>query len=201
MSQDSEPSILDYARFHGLAIDHLATDPRHQLPPCSENLSSSLEDPQDAPRLEAYANVPTDEKPQLSKEAAIFLASSIKPTECPDWGDLLPDLDRIRNTKLDLPLLKTDNELDMLEFGKRIEPDLANINLPVENIDEENDEGFTWPARYQDLPALCDAQVKAEKMDTAREVLLFIQAARRHDYSEDMYKSLLEEELHYTKVC
>jgi len=48
------------------------------------------------------------------------------------------------NQKLDLPLLRTDHELDVHRILRREEPDLRRMPLPFIPIDSDNAEGFDW---------------------------------------------------------
>jgi len=59
----------------------------------------------------------------------------------------------IKRAKLELPLIKTDHEMDCKNFARRddFEIKLCDIKLPLEMVDEENNEGLAWPSRFASL--------------------------------------------------
>jgi hypothetical protein len=99
--------------------------------------------------------------------------------------------------KQELPVLQTDAELDLLHFGTRVEPDFRDLRtrLPSEDLDDENDQGFGWPAKYSTYPAQCDAKVKSEKLAMTRDALAFLQDAVKDDYSAQDEEKLMAGEM------
>lgn len=197
MSQKEEPSLLDYARFHELAIDHRAIDLFELVPPLIENHGIDLDNAPTASRFTLHDNVEYSEKIQSSKAVLEFLASVLKPPPKPLWDAYLPDRYRIQHMRQELPLLGTDNELDLREFGrKRILPDLSEVELTPCKTDEEKDGGLTWPARYHDLYDTLLARVGSEKLDTTRKALQLVQSSMRDEYTQDVERALMDSVLH-----
>lgn len=109
---------------------------------------------------------------------------------------------RIPDMKQELPVLQTDAELDMLNFGTRFEPDFRELRtrLPSEDVDEETDEGFGWPTKYFAYPAQCDAKIRSEKLSVTREVLTFLQNAVKDEYTAEDGEQLMAKELAGNRV-
>lgn len=178
MSQDGEPSILDYARFYHLAHDY------SERPPLSgfhepEDLLSQLGDPDGVLCIDATAATPPTERLSVSKEVAVLLSSAIAPPHGTHGFDELLDAHRRRNLKMELPILRSMHELDVLVFGCRIVPDLAREHLPMERIDEEQDEGIAWPASYHRLPQIHNALAMAEKFVAPKPTLGYLESVMK----------------------
>ena len=189
-----EPSILEYARFHGLSIDHRAIHPLQYIID-----TPSLPDVQDPPELfeiDASCGTLAPERLSISKEAAALL-SSIRGTQSEDHvfdESVLPDTHRVRNLKMEIPLLRTDPELDLRDFQARVIPDLAAEHLPLEKVDEELDEGLTWPLSYEDLYQQVKEESESEKPMFSKEALLYLQSIlsshKGHDGSWELQGTL-----------
>lgn len=176
MSEEIEPTILEYARFYDLAHNHLNRGPLHGLTAPDDTLAF-LEDPPGAFRIEDLSASPPLERLVVGNGAAILLSSIKKPpkSEARFDEDVKIDSHRIRDIKLELPLLRTDHELDVRDFARQIVPDLENEFLPLEKVDEENDEGLTWPSKYHDLPDEFARRSQKEKLDTSKDALCYLQ--------------------------
>ena len=83
--------------------------------------------------------------------------------------------------KLELPMLSTDHELDMSEFAKSVIPDLINEHLPLESLDEEADEGMSWPSAFTDLLDDVFQRFKAEKVVVLGYLIIHISKRRLYD--------------------
>lgn len=149
----------------------------HAVP---ENLESSLDDP---PRLVhidlANVKVP-EERLAVDADAASILASiaeSVKHSPSHSDQNLGVDRHRVRRMKHELPLLRSDHELDVLRFASPIVPDLENAFLPLETVDVEEDEGLEWPSSYYALPDEVDQKSKSEKIEASKDDFLFLRDA------------------------
>jgi len=118
----SGPSVLEYARHHGLASDHTSEnilDHLHRLPPTPAE--SDAEGDGRLPDL-----VPPDiavdlqePKLQLSRTGALLLAESIrKPDPAIPWDTMLPDPRRVQKMKMEEPLLASDHDTDVAAFKR-----------------------------------------------------------------------------------
>ncbi|MCJ1436501.1 hypothetical protein MMC27_005880 [Xylographa pallens] len=63
----------------------------------------------------------------------------------------------------------------MRQFGRQIVPDLSNEHLPLEKVNDESDEGLSWPSSYDELPAKASARSLIEKIAISKDVLLYLQ--------------------------
>ncbi|KAI1915138.1 hypothetical protein LOZ39_003002 [Ophidiomyces ophidiicola] len=178
-SSFQEPCTLDYARFHGITHNHLASDPLTLIPPAA-NRDSVACTPLTLDTLQARRLFNQKEKLSVDKRGAAFLTSitrfgvphSLGVDACdPESSDRL----RISNIAIDLPLLLTDHEHDMYMFRDISSLDSTEISLSLEQIDDENDEGFTFPRYVWDLPSQIHDQVAMEKLNCTKEAILFMQ--------------------------
>ncbi|WEW56849.1 hypothetical protein PRK78_002304 [Emydomyces testavorans] len=189
MASSFEPSMLEYARFHGIAYDHLAIDPVSSVPPYAsirpeKPFQESKECfPLDLDGLRELIHKKHKEKLSISKAGAAFLTSVIRPhSSHVEWGSKLDEMisnyRRIMDIRQELPILRTDHEHDMHVFRGMLSLDKMEVDLPLEQINDENDEGFVFPSYVRDLPIQIHDQISKEKLDCTREVLLFMHEAR-----------------------
>lgn len=206
-----ELSVLEYAREQDICVDYTTELPR-LLDICLSVKDTLDQDPCDffedectntmtAAQTTAAQEL-TKERLALNKEAAFLLRTVVTLREPPRDDPLTADARQTRDLKLDLPVLQTDAELDLLHFGTRIEPNFKSLRtrLPSEDLDEENDEGFGWPTRYSAFPAQCDAKVKSEKLVMTRDALAFLQNAVKDDFSPQDEEVLMVEEMARKRV-
>lgn len=198
-----ESSLLDYARFHGLAIDHTLEDDDifQYRRPSSIELLSDLGDPEDAPAGGLPKDFTIAEKLSLDVDARSFLASVIL-LQNSTSENLLSRLDirSRKHSKIDLPLLRTDHELDVTLFKRhRVEEDFWS-DLQAMEVDEENDEGLSWPVQYDNLPAFYSNQCEGEKLEASKECMLWLQSTLSVGTMVDDLHERYETELSYTRV-
>lgn len=207
----SEPSVLEYAREQGICVDYTTELPR--LIDMCLSLKGGIDreprgqfdrDPQDDfdQDVTNAARALTRQRLALNKEAVFLLKSVLTLQQRPDDNVLATDGRQIRILKLELPVLQTDNELDMLHFGTRVEPDLRDLRtrIPSEDVDEDNDEGFSWPVKYAMYPAQCDAKLKSEKLAITRDALAFLQNAAKAESPTQDEARIVAEEIQYSRV-
>lgn len=200
---EKEPTLLDYARFHGLAVpfdsinsfsDFLALNPP-QL---------DLTDPPGCQDINALASALSKdllrEKLVVSHDVAQRIARIIKPPELPPW----PALDqyrRIKSLRIEPPLLPTDHDLDVKQFqGEVKRPDIDLSDLRPIPTDEDKDEGLTFPRRYLEVADRLNKQLAKEKLDTTREVLSTIRRLIEHRFDPEVERCAIKEDLHYSRV-
>jgi hypothetical protein len=200
---EEELSVLEYARSHGICVNY-ETEP---LPvteinkPSTEVFERDFQNATDASITNAI-NVLIRERLTINRDAALFLKATHSLHEPPATD--VSTMDRrewILGLKQELPLLKSDYELDQLNFGNAAMPSFRDLRIPLEIVIEQNDEGLEWPEKYFALPAQCDAQVKAEKLAISREVLVHLQHAIRDEYVPENSESIKAECLRYELVC
>lgn len=196
---DSLPGtyLLEYARFHGIAIDHQAVDPIDLTTPLLEveGVNHDLSDPKEAPILDfsasrnAIENNLRKEKLQVGKDAAIFLSSVL--AEIASGGGVITDAEWdasltkhrcINDLKLESPLLTAECVSEMANFGKRTSLDtILSDLLPLEEEQTENDEGLSFPEYFWELPDEIWAEVKSEKLDCSKDTLRLLHEVRLPD--------------------
>lgn len=178
MPDETEPSILEYARYYGLCRDHLDINPL-DLVPSPDDFSVEPDAGLQWLALDFGITIPPSEKLVAVKEASTLLAAT-NPKQyegCDSEGfDPLPT-HRIRNLKLELPLLRSDHEVDMLNLVRRIEPNLAEEFIPFETVDDELDEGIGWPSSCHELPDMFFQKAQNEKLEVPKEVVAYMKAA------------------------
>lgn len=78
---------------------------------------------------------------------------------------------------MELPVLKTDPDLDLLNFGNTDLPSFADMGIPLESVNVEEDEGFEWPKKYADFPRTWGQRSRTEKLAMTKDDLLFLRNA------------------------
>ena len=195
----TDPSLTDYARFYGLTTNHLEVDPLAGLL-VSENAHVDLEDGPNLFKLdEANAKVP-EEKLYIGRDEALLLRSLTESLEHNSFEGVELDPHRIRNIKQELPMLSTDHETDMREFAPSLIPDLANEHLPLEMLDEEADEGLSWPSEYAALPDKYLDACRTEKLDVSLDLLDYMRGLLDYDKLVVDHSSFDVEEIPRKKV-
>ena len=180
MSAEVEPTLLEYARYYGIALDHRKKNPLHD-PSTPDNISAQLEDPPDVPRIDQSSGRLPLERLSVTAEAAVLL-SSIKESEQGRSRfdeDIEIEVHRFQRIKQELPILQTDHDLDLQSFAPQIVPDLENEHLPLEEFDDEADEGLEWPSSYYGLPDRFFNAAKRERLDPSKNGMLYLHAVLR----------------------
>jgi hypothetical protein len=195
---DIGPSLTEYARFHGLADDHLNQDILRRLPSDSPPFSDDAGFPEF--EVPCVGRLPSEPKFQLDRKAASLLASSIKPPQAPSWSNTLSGHHQLKKLKLEQPALRTDHDNDMRKIRFRKLPKVEAICLVPFNIGEEGSECLAWSPWLADLAVQWDRRVAEEKLQTTREVLKALQDTLRPIYTPDMHEAIVTEELAFTKV-
>jgi hypothetical protein len=174
MADGHEPSALEYARFYGLAVDHRTVN---SLSCFIENVSSIQPgDESDLFEIGVNVEIPTKERFQLYKDAAAFLSCIKNDQDGPaaHRDAFVPEPRRFKHHKLEIPLLRTDHACDMEDFGTRINPSLWNHHLPPAILDEEADEGISWPSSYYELRLQTKLNSESEKLTVSKETFLYL---------------------------
>ena len=175
-SQEIEPSLREYARFYGLTRDHLDPHPLKVIP-------GLIDLWQDLGDLSSLFDIDTNdlslptERIAIGIEAASFLAAatSLQSKQTPRFDeDASIRTHHVRDLKFELPLLRTDHELDVLRFKQRAQPDLDHEFLPIETVDVETDEGLAWPSRFSSLPNDYWNRALSEKVTISSDMLLYL---------------------------
>jgi hypothetical protein len=175
-----EPTILEYARFYGLAEDYLSADPLEGplRDAAGIDINESLNDLTGLEAIDTQPKFVIHDKLSMDKRVAAFLHEMIDGPCITNCSDEIFESRRsyAKSLVLETPLLRTDSRLDFLKFARRRSCDLSKINLLPEELDEENDEGLTWPKHYYNLPTEFQRQVEVEKLKMPTNALFFLQS-------------------------
>jgi hypothetical protein len=201
-SDDEDRSTLDYARHHELC------KPYDNGPVYDGSIPVLFDDDLDrdlwGPTNESIVNAVgalVKERIAVNREAGLLLrAVQELQQKAPDNRLTIDRYHWMSNLKQELPILRTDNELDLLHFGSAAMPKLKDANIPLEAIDQEKDEGLEWSAKYLTYTAQFDKQIKAEKLAVSRDVLLYLRDAIADEYTSEDYERIQEEDLQYKPV-
>jgi hypothetical protein len=184
----SAPSLLDYARYHGVAKEYLALD---------LDLSAYFDTIQDEfpgflPCIAPPIALPKETKPQLNTSELRLLATHLRPPPPPPPADeKLPNPHRIRSLKLEMPLLLADHEEDLRCFTERPSLNLHDLGVLPERIGS--------PA--SDLAKHQDVKLSQEKLQASKEDFLYLQHTLQAPYTPEVYQHIVEDALpSYTHV-
>ncbi|KAI9930537.1 hypothetical protein MW887_011291 [Aspergillus wentii] len=186
------PSLLEYARFHGIAADFTSANNAleyvnqiHEI--ASEDLTSHEEN---VATFESHlstvqSRIEQDlrkEKLDLRKEDARFLSMIIRDVKAEqidiDWDSLLPSFNRIRRLKVETPILHIDSDTDILSLKKPVSYDHDDIELPPA-------EKYPRDCQMDILDSFLGmadktiGNMKMEKLDCTKDSLVMIQNARK----------------------
>ena len=207
-SDDGEEDLgpLQYARMNGLSCDYLAEPlPFEHIKKIQTDVYISLSNASHLLQFNFGPELSTDERPTISKDAALLLASVAK-EETVEWVDgqvlsMLGSADTKR-IRLEEPLLKTDHERDCREFARReeFEVELKDIKLPLDIVNEENGEGLSLPSKFWNLGDEIMENLKKEKIEVTRDTLEYLQNTLKIIWTEQDEKEVRKRELKYKRV-
>ena len=183
MSQDDEPSVLEYARFHGLTVNHLATCPIQQ---CIRDLSPMESDDEPMFLEVERSRAQIQHERLVVPKNALALLTTVTRAQGQELhlGQSLPKILPPRDMKVEPPLLRTDPEVDMQEHPHRAMPELAKELIPLEKVEDGNDESLQWPAFSHSLPAKVNARLASELLTISKDTILYLQdVSRGHEIS------------------
>ncbi|KAL2849540.1 hypothetical protein BJY01DRAFT_245827 [Aspergillus pseudoustus] len=191
------PSLLDYARFHGIANSYLAIDPlghvthlgRDTLP---EAVLSKYNDRLSDARA-AVEETLRQEKLHIPERAGRLLASVICEAQTEramvDWDDILPDFYRFGDMKLELPIFPMEDDSKSLHYASH-DIELQLSQNPYKAADPNPDAAHPLSRLHANRIPLLE-QIRKEKLVCSRGSISFMQNAR--DGGETPIKELLGE--------
>jgi hypothetical protein len=199
---DDDLTPLEYARLHGLSRDHLS-DPLafHHIRALEAVYPEDIID-DSLPEFDFGPELRLDERLSLSKDAARLLQAVAKQDTQETIDKLmLPMLSSsdVKNTKVELPLLKRDHETDCRNFARwdGFEIKLKDVRFPLEVVDEEKNEGVGFPSAYWQLGDGIMEELKKEKLEVTRDTMLYLQAALKNTWTRQDNEELWQAEMKY----
>lgn len=181
MGSSFSPSLLDYARFYGIASDFTAIDPvaciddSHRTPPSEPRTKPAIEQLRKAhqPITQPFLK----EKLDIKKEGAHLLSTVIRDagaakTEDFNWGDILPAFHRTERLQLDTPIFPAEHDTNTLLAQGQLRYEEREIQL--EPLQESvSDETIRSPLADSINEAM--GNIKSEKLSCSKGALLLIQ--------------------------
>ena len=203
----SAPSVVEYARFHGLAIDHTAEDVLAYLAELTTDSDPKKNDPTlPDPDFSAFKHDLQEPKLQLSREASILLAESIKdPRPVIDWNQVLPKRHRIRDLKLEESLLATDHDTDVRSCKRNalrardvdvLLAQLASNKCPYEDAFKDEWEDIVSDRSLRAV----EERLGTEKVHTTREALVRLSEALKDESTHQEREEAMTKEIPFFKV-
>lgn len=203
---EEEPTALEYARRHGLAYDHLLESTCHLYSTLTllGEVGDLMKDG-DLPQFE-FPEYTTDERLLMSKEAALLIAWASNNTVEIEavYPGILSTTDQrsVKDKKLELPLLKSDHEIDCRRFAKRdgFDIKLEDVRLPFEMFDVENNDGIRIPDSLWIRSSELIIEIEKEKLGVTKEAIIYLQSALKVDWDENMEKEVWASVQKYKRV-
>lgn len=202
-----EPPPLQYARSNGLARDHLADQlVFSELAKLQTAVQHGLTDDSELHQFDFGSEVKVEERVTISKEGALLLSSVSQEDTAEAIDALVLPMFKTRSitkrARLELPLLRTDHETDCKNFARRddFEIKLCDIKLPLEMVNEEDNEGLIWPSKFSSLGEELVEQLKQEKISVSKDIINYLQDALKNGWTEEDDKNLWESEQRYKRV-
>lgn len=110
----------------------------------------------------------------------------------------------IRRMKLELPVLRTDNEIDLRRHRRRIgaarEVHLSDHHLPLEPCDEEEDEGLEFPPQAYAADRNIVRSVEDERMEISKHSFKTLLKYLKPDWTEADQGTMLRSLVRYEGV-
>ena len=201
----SAPSVLEYARFHNLAVDHTAEDLLDQL---SQSALALTDHETDLPDLDfsSFADHLTEPKLQLSHQGGRLLAESVRaPHHVIDWDLLLPNQHRVRKLKIEEPVITGDHETDIRRIRQHALDD-QNLDTILETcsmISSASDESFDdeWrDIESGDAIQKVGRELEDERCHTTKETLIYLSNTLRNNLTDEEKAAVFLDLLPQVKV-
>jgi len=177
--ESREPSVLEYARFYGLTTNYLTKEPFEEAIQAASELDimSSLKEPANLPKPDTGLESIMNEKLTINSEAAKFLKEILYDVKNAEDLDITPLRASIAQSLIiEPPLLGTDHEHDLLQFGNKICPNLRKCKFVLPEVDIEKVEDLEWPEHILEARANVEQEIGSEKLEIPRESMLLLQS-------------------------
>lgn len=191
MANTNDVSLLQYARFHGIATDYTDLDPLQHIDDICDIPPDYLHPPDDTSSVIEQTIASSQqvieqnlhpEKLDIRKESVQFLSSvlrDIKRDNIDDcWDEVLPSWDQYDDLKLEPPLFSSDNDTNLvlpvepLRYSRE-----DNLFCSLEGLASDYDSNLLSPLIHE--ADIIEKRVGSEKLDCSKDALLLIQGARQ----------------------
>ncbi|KAL5364932.1 hypothetical protein BJX96DRAFT_168688 [Aspergillus floccosus] len=182
MDTPHEPSLLEYARYHGIASDFTAIDPSLFFdPPQDPPGIHQSQLPQDFDTPDELAQALGKDRLNIRKDALRLLSSILRETRYDqtdiNWAEILPPFNPARDLRVERPLFR---------IGAPIELPSSPLRYDEENNDEELVESVAnQPSTADALTESLDygqrmaEQVEQERLNCSKSAFLLLQDVTR----------------------
>lgn len=184
---EEELTILEYARFHRLTRPPSPTyiEVYRQISVINGAAEHPLPD-DDRLLRQLAAGQPISERPALTEADRLYFASIISlyldRSKTPDREVTR----RERQLKIELPLLNSDHELDVISSEHRKSRMLVPRIPPFAHVSDSMDEGLGWPGWTHNAAATYEQGCKTEKLQITREAMTLLKLAVGNSDEQDM---------------
>ena len=197
--------MVDYARLHGLAVDHLAVPlPISHVETIQKSAYHNVIDKEGLLHIEFPIHVNIEEHLTVDEGAARLLQDAnngFSKVEIDSIVIPLLDTRLTKNLRMETPLLMTDHATDFKDFAQWEESHYIDGCLPMEPLDDEMDVGLGWPEKLQKLPAAILKELKREKIELSKEVLIYLRAEVKGSWTEENNREVWENATPHKRVC
>jgi len=200
--EEDDESPLAYARRRGLTLDYLQHDPKDSMREFVQRFHETHRDFEDPPgSFSPPKEFELKERLTIDMEAAQLLQEVLITPDLPkEFGcefEEEPPNSRTRpkleDLKVEIPLLRTDNELDMLRFGRLPKPDFGQLSKFPLIPENDEDEWLEYESKLLDAFERIRKALEAEKLEIPKEALDFLQSVIQEDYDSTDEESLASE--------
>ena len=172
MTSEESQSVLEYARFHGLTLDHTKFDPFGAL----EKSTDAYPDDNDLPQIKFSDLALKPERLAVSKDDLRFLSACLEKPTRPDFRDVLKTRwDHAQELRMELPMHRRDPKLEMTDYFSSLEQWKEEFcrpgSLPMPDEDSVNP---TSP-KLDAVAAEVHRSLTSEKLVLSKDDMLFLQ--------------------------
>lgn len=206
MEDDEEIDLtpVEYARCHGLAVHHLLEPlPLGDIKRLQEHLPEHLTRDEHLQQIQT-SFPPAEDRLTLNKDAAKLLSDAnripLVTQESDYYLTSLLDVQKTRRLRVETPLLRSHHESDYRAFGRYKQPNLTDIVLPLEILDEERSEGLSWSNFEKKIPRAFLKKIYMARIDVQKETLFYLQDLLKDEWGKEDEDCIWEEGLKYKRV-
>ncbi|OIW31836.1 hypothetical protein CONLIGDRAFT_641615 [Coniochaeta ligniaria NRRL 30616] len=209
---DAAHQAAEYLRSVGLTVAYedifqqwMLNEPR-KLASQSED-STGLTSWDGLPDCSIPSTVSAPEQWEASDKSLSFLSHAYKRQSEAEVEGLISQIkeqteaNSIRRLKLELPVLRTDNEIDLRRYKRRIcvarEVHLAGHHLPLEPCDEDKDEGLEFPPQAYATDRRIVQSVENEKIAISKHSFQALLKYLKTDWTEADQDDMLRSQVEY----
>lgn len=200
-SSNEDLSAIQYARLHGLSTDSylLAGVDSNLLPNPPQEWLACLSDDSKLFEIKDPGIDSKAEKLSFARDAFLLLSGvrSAHKLDTHESDDGRP----FKRLKLELPILRSDHELDTIRFGHPVIPNLRDCNIPFESVDQENDEGLEWPTTCHNHVGALNSEASTERIVIPKSALSALVSASRPAILTADDRAEIEALQEFQRVC